>query len=338
VPAPFQTTLGAYDYWAIEYAYKPLAAADEKAELARIAARSGEPALAFGTDEDNFLGIDPDALQFDLGDDVLAFAARRFDIVRELFQRQETRPLNPGEDYAGLRRALAYAVRDAGRAAGVLLRQMGGVRTLRDFPNTGRDPLQPLPGATQRAALQLLSQRVLAADAFVVSPALQRRLAPDFLERGEQLATPTEYPLAQTVLDLQRAILNRLMGDALATRVLDSETKFSRPAQALRLGELYDQLESDIWSELAAGSDIPQPRRELQREHLNRLAALVLRPALMTRSDARAGLRVRSAALAQKLERAAQRKGLSAEAQAHLVDGAETLRSALAAPLQRAGG
>ena len=57
----------------------------------------------------------------------------------------------------------------------------------------------------------------------------------------------------------------------------------------------------------------------------------------MTRSDARALLRSRSAALAQRLERNASRKGLSAEARAHLVDSAESLRSALAAPLQRAG-
>ncbi len=335
--APFQTTLGAYDHWAIEYAYKPIAADSEAAELARIAGRSGEPGLAFGTDEDNFLGIDPDSLQFDLGDDVLAFAARRFDIARDLFQRQETRTLQPGEDYGSLRRALGYALRDAGRAAGVLLRQMGGVRTLRDFPNTGRDPLQPLPAADQRAALQMLSQRVLAADAFVISPALQRRLAPDFFERAESLAVPTEYPLGQTVLDLQRGILNRLMGDALAARVLDSEAKLSPPAQPLRLSELYDQLEADVWGELAAGGDIPQARRELQREHANRMAALVLRPGLMSRSDARALLRGRSAALAQRLERAATRKGLSAEARAHLVDSAESLRSALAAPLQRAG-
>ncbi len=335
--APFQTTLGAYDHWAIEYAYKPIAADSEAAELARIAGRSGEPGLAFGTDEDNFLGIDPDSLQFDLGDDVLAFAARRFDIARDLFQRQETRTLQPGEDYGSLRRALGYALRDAGRAAGVLLRQMGGVRTLRDFPNTGRDPLQPLPAADQRAALQMLSQRVLAADAFVISPALQRRLAPDFFERAESLAVPTEYPLGQTVLDLQRGILNRLMGDALAARVLDSEAKLSPPAQPLRLSELYDQLEADVWGELAAGGDIPQARRELQREHANRMAALVLRPGLMSRSDARALLRSRSTALAQRLERAATRKGLSAEARAHLVDSAESLRSALAAPLQRAG-
>jgi len=92
-----------------------------------------------------------------------------------------------------------------------------------------------------------------------------------------------------------------------------------------------------VWSELAGGSDIPQARRDLQREHVSRMAALVLRPGIMTRSDARALLRGRSAALAQRLERAAQRKGLGPEARAHLVDSAETLRSALAAPLQRAG-
>ena len=335
--APFQATLGTYDYWAIEYGYKPIPAEQEREELARIAARSGEPALGYGTDEDNFLGIDPDALHFDLGDDVLAFASRRFDIARDLFQRQETRTLKPDEDYGILRRTLGYAVRDAGRAAGVLLRQVGGVRTLRDFPNTGRDPLQPLPAADQRAALQMLSQRVLAADAFVVSPALQRKLAPNFLERGESLAEPTEYPLGQTVLDLQRAILNRLMGDSLATRVLDTESKVSPPAQPLRLAELYDQLEADVWSELAGSGDIPQPRRELQREHVSRMAALVLRPGLMTRSDARAMVRSRGAALAQRLERAAGRKGLSGEARAHLADSAETLRSALAASQQRAG-
>ncbi|MDO9287064.1 MAG: zinc-dependent metalloprotease, partial [Aquabacterium sp.] len=336
--APFQATLGAYDYWAIEYAYKPLAPDQQATELARIAARSGEPGLAYGTDEDNFLGIDPEALQFDLGDDVLAFAARRFDIARDLFSRQETRALKPDEDFGSLRRALAYAVRDAGRAAGILMRQSGGVRTLRDYPNTGRDPLQPVPSTDQRAALQLLSQRVLAADSFVVSPALQRKLAPNFFERGESPAVPTEFALAQTVLDLQRAILNRLMSDAMAARVLDNQSKVSPPAQALHLTALYQQLETDVWSELAAAKDIAQPRRELQREYINRMTALVLRPGTMSRSDARSLVRTRAAALAQHIEQASRRGALGAEARAHLQDSAESLRAALAAPLQRAGG
>ncbi len=336
--AAYLSTLGPYDFWAIEYAYKPLAPADEVAELQRIASRSAEPALAYGTDEDNFLGIDPDALLFDLGNDPLAFAARRFDIAQDLFQRQETRTLKPDEDYGSLRRVLGYAVQDAGRAAGILLRQIGGVRTLRDFAGTGRDPLQPVPAADQRAALQLLSQRLLAANSFAISPALQRRLAPDFFERSDSPGgVPTEYPLAQTVLDLQRALLNRLMGDALAARVLDVETKVSPPAQPLRLNELYNQLEADVWSELASKADIPQPRRDLQREHINRLSSLVLRPGALSRTDARALLRGRAAALALRIERAAKLPGLGVEARAHLQDSAESLRSALAAPLARGG-
>ena len=337
--APFQTTLGPYDYWAIEYAYKPIAAEQQAAELQRIAGRSAEPGLAFATDEDSFLGIDPDALMFDLGNDVIAFSSRRFDIAADLFKRQETRSLKPDEDYAGLRRSLGYAVRDAGRAAGILLRQVGGLRTLRDFPNTGRDPLQPLPAADQRQALKLLSQRVLSTDSLVVSPALQRRLAPDFFERSESPGgMATEISLQQTVLDLQRAVLNRLMSDALATRVLDNEGRASTPAEALHLGELYTQLEADVWAELGTpAQDIRQARRELQREYVNRLSTLVLRPGSLTRSDARALVRSRAAALAARLDKAARAPGLGIEARAHLQDSVESLRSALAAPLARAG-
>ncbi len=116
-PAPFQTTLGPYDYWAIEYAYKPFAEgstpADQEAELQRIAARSAEPELAYGTDEDNLLGLDPESLVFDLGDDPLVFAKKRIAIAQDLFKRQETRSLKSTEDYAVLRRSLGYALRDA---------------------------------------------------------------------------------------------------------------------------------------------------------------------------------------------------------------------------------
>ncbi len=342
-PAAFQTTLGPYDYWAIEYAYRPLAPQQEAAELARIGARSGEPELAYGTDEDNFIGIDPDSLQFDLGRDPLAFARQRFEIAQDLFKRQESRPLAPDRDYAGLRRGLGYALRDAGRAAGSLLRQIGGVRTLRDFPNTGRDPMQPVPAADQRAALDTLSRHLLAADSLVISPALQRRLAPDFLERGDAVLfgddmVPTDYPLAQAVHELRRALLAQLMSDNLASRVLDSEAKAPRPAEAFRLAELYRRLEADIWSELGSRTDIPAARRELQREHLNRLVAMLLRPGSVSRADTRSLARHQAVDLASRIEAALRQPGLSEEARLHLRDSAEGLRAALAAPMQRSGG
>lgn len=337
-----QLTLGPYDYWAIEYAYKPIEPSKEAGELKRIAARSAEPLLAYGTDEDNFLGIDPEAIHFDLGSDVLAFAKKRFDIARDLLTRQEKRELKPSEDYSVLRRSVSYALRDVARAAGALTRQIGGVRTLRDFPGSGRDPLAPVPAGTQRDALDVLARGLLAADSLKLSPTLQRRLAPDYLERtdavfaGESVIA-TDFSPSQVVVDMQRTLLTQLMSDGLATRLLDSEAKATSRADAFRLSELYGRLSHDVWSELVTGGDIPALRRELQREHLNRLTGLLLRPGALTRADARSLLRQQGQSLLARINAASRRGGLSAEARAHLQDSADSLNQALAAKLQRAG-
>ena len=339
--ARFQLALGPYDYWAIEYGYAALPADDEAQALAAIAGRSGgDPLLAYGTDEDNYLGIDPESLQFDLGGDVLEFAKKRFAIAHDLLQRQESRRLNG--DYAVLRRSINFAVRDLGRAASVAARQIGGVRTLRDAPGSGRDPLQPVAAATQRATLDLLARHVFAPEGLVVSPSLQRRLAPDWLERGDALAdgdgpVSTDYSVTQTIFDVQRNLLAQLMSDAVASRILDSETKFDRPADAFRLSELVQRLTREVWSELDRPGDIAPARRELQRAHLDRVAGLLLRPGAMSRADARSLWRMQARELLGRMQAALRRNGLGAEAAAHLRDSAQTLELALAAPMQRAG-
>ncbi|RZU03110.1 zinc-dependent metalloprotease [Rivibacter subsaxonicus] len=338
----FTPTLGPYDYWVIEYGYKPIDAKDEAAELQRIAARSAEPLLAYATDEDNYLGIDPESLQMDLGEDPIGFARKRFDIARDLFARQETRQLKANADFAVLRRSVGYALRDVGRASSVLSRQIGGVRTLRDFPGSGRDPLEPTNAAKQREALDLLATRVLAADAFKLSPSLQRRMAPDFHERGDSLGEPggpvgSDFSLTQLLLQNQRAVLGQLMSDGVAARILDSEAKVDKPSQVFHLSELYGRLTREVWSELGASGDIPGARRELQREYVNRVSAMLLRPTAMSRADARSLLRAEAQQLRGKLQSASGRPGLSAEARAHLRDSADSLVQALDAKLVRAG-
>jgi hypothetical protein len=332
---PFQLTLGPYDYWAIEYAYRPLPRETEAADLQRIASRSSEPLLAFGTDEDTAFGLDPETLQLDLGADPIAFAAKRLDIARDLFLRQETRQLAPDRDYAALRRSLSFALADVSRAVSVLSRQIGGVRTLRDFPGSGRDPLQPVPADVQRQALDLIVSAVLGADGLTLSPALQRRLAPDFLDRGE-FGVPTDYALPQRLLDLQRGVLGLLMSETMAARILDSAAKIDRSAEAFRLPEVYARLNSEIWAELGTGQSISMPRRELQRDHVNRLTSAMLRP--QPRADARALMREQAQLLLTRLESANRRpQQRDAETRAHLRDSAESLRQGLAAQLPRSG-
>jgi len=340
---PFQTALGPYDYWAIEYAYKPLAAglkpAEERAELQKIAARNTESQLAYGTDEDVFFGLDPEIIQLDLGNDPIAFASKRLEIARDLFKRQETRALPPDRDYAVLRRSLGYAIADVYRAVGVLARQIGGVRTLRDFPGSGRDPLTPVAAGVQRESLDLMAKAVLSADGLSLSPALQRRLAPDFLDRAELIGDGTDFALPQRLLDLQRALLNFLMSDGLAARVLDNITKNDKPVQAFQLTEIYQRVMDDIWSELGKSGNlaagISPARRELQRSHVNRLTAALLRPSPYARADARGLVRVQARALLARLEGAQGKRPHDAETRVHLTDSIDTLRQALAANVQR---
>jgi len=344
---PFSDTLGPYDYWAIEYAYKPLAdglsAAEEKAALEKVAARSAEPQLAYGTDEDNFLGIDPESLQGDLGNDVIGFAKKRIAIAQDLLKRQEARQLRPDQDYNLLKRSVSYAIRDVARAANVLSRQIGGVRTVRDAPGTGRDPLAPVPVAEQREALDVITGSLLSADSLRVSPSLQRKLGTDFSERWEALrggegSAQTDYSPSEQVLGLQRSLLAVLMSDTVATRLLDSSEKAPAGAgRALRMPELYSRLSQAVWSELDGGGDIAPLRREVQRDHVNRISAVLVRPGASTRADTRSIVRAQAKVLLERIRVAGRRAGLSEEARAHLADSADSLEQAMSARLQRVG-
>jgi hypothetical protein len=339
---PFQTVIGPYDFWAIEYGYKVVEPAQEAAELQRIAARSAEPYLAYATDEDNILGIDPDAMVFDLGDDSVAYARKRMAIMKDVVRKQETRTLRSDDDYSVLSRTLGYALRDYGRAVGILARQIGGLRTLRDFPNTKRDPLQPVDPAVQRQALDALAEGVFSTDSLVLSPALQRRLAPDYQDRGDALfaggAMTGSYAIAPSVIELQRQLLGQLMSDPVASRVIDNASKTDRGVKPFLLSDLYGRLTKEIWSELGSGKgDIAPMRRELQRDHINRLSGQLLTPGRASRADTRSLLRAQAVGLIGQLQAASKRGGLSAESRAHLADSAETLSQALAAKMQRAG-
>jgi len=201
-----------------------------------------------------------------------------------------------------------------------------------------RDPFQDawaLPGG------------VLAADSLRLSPALQRKLAPDYDERYEAFGdgegpVATDYSLVTIIVGLQRALVAQLMSDGVASRLLDSEGKVDvlasgRPGDAFRLSELYGRLTKEIWSELATGGETPVARRELQRDHASHLAAMLLRPASAGRADSKSIVRAQAQALLARINAAGKRANLSADARAHLADTAETLTQALAARLQRAG-
>ncbi|TAK45837.1 MAG: DUF5117 domain-containing protein, partial [Betaproteobacteria bacterium] len=274
------STIGPYDYWAIEYAYRPLDPGEAPAALAKIAARSIEPELAYATDEDagsgtRFAGMDPEVNRFDLGPDPLAYYRRRLRLSRELWDRLQSLQLAPGESYERLARSLANGFRDLARTAPLAAKYVGGVTHRRDFAGTGRALYDPVPAARQREALALIADDFFSPGSFRFAPELLSRIAIDHFERP-----PNPFvSVASSVIGVQKAILDHLLSDTVAARLLESPDRATGGTRVLSLAELHERLQAAIWSEALAGRDVELMRRNLQREHLRRVAGVLIKPA-----------------------------------------------------------
>lgn len=340
------STIGPYDYWAIEYAYKPIAPENEKTELAKIAARSDEPQLAFANDVDAGFGgaaegMDPQVNRRDLGNDPLEFATRRLKLSRELWERLQDRKLAPGQSYEVLRRNFLAGLTQLGNSGAVAAKFVGGVVYVRDHAGSRREPFTPVAPEKQRAALKLIADGLLSVDSFRLRPEFVRRLTVDQFDRVRGDAGPSaispDISLSDRMLGVQRSLLDQLLSDAVATRIEESAYRQARSGDAFHLSDLYDTLEAAVWSELKSGRDITPFRRNLQREYLRRIATTMLRPTQSTHADARALQRADATQLLAQIRSAKTRTSFSKEARAHLAECENTLEEALKAPMLRPG-
>jgi hypothetical protein len=201
--------------------------------------------------------------------------------------------------------------------------------------------MNPVEMAKQRDALKLIETGVFSADSFRFKPEFLRSLSVDFLDRGDTYDVGLapqgfDYSLPTQVLAAQKAVLDRVMSETVAQRLLDAEGKVDKPGDALQLAEVYQTLHRAIWSELKGARDIPLMRRNLQREHAAKLATALLRPSATMPADARSLLRANAKALRGEIAAVAARPTWSPAAAAHLAESLAMIDEALKAPVVRA--
>lgn len=279
----FTTTLGPYDYWAIEYAYKPIQG-NEADELKKIAGKIAQAGNDYGTDEDTFLSSDPLINRWDLGSDVMKFAQDRMLLSEELLKDLSTRVVDEGEGYQRARVAFGVLLNQFGDGAYLISKYVGGEHANRDHrgdPN-GRDPLVPVAPAKQREALKFLQDHLLTDKPFQFSPELLRRLAVERWYHWGARPNSTDYPLNEKILNIQKVALNQLLNPAVLRRVQNNAAKTKAEDQPLTVAEVFRGVSDGIWADLPNGQqngDLPKSsivRRNLQREHLKKLTGLVL--------------------------------------------------------------
>ncbi len=293
----YAANLGPYDLWAIEYGYKPLAGGSPEAELPeleKIAARSGEPALAYATDEDTEYG-DPDPLsnRFDLGSDPLEFAKTRAELVAQVMPRIAERMTlkeknGTGGGYERVRQAFGVLLAAHGQAMFNASRLIGGLHVSRSHKGdaNAQAPFRVVAAQQQRDALALLEQQMFAAGPFSFPPELYNQLvASRWLHWGTRDPDRDDYPVHEVILMWQDRVLGKLLDPLTLSRIRDSELKVPADQDAFTTAELLDRLTKAIMAEVdatAAGDYTPRKpaiaslRRSLQRAYVSRLGGLAM--------------------------------------------------------------
>lgn len=361
----FTTTIGPYDYWAIEYAYKPLTGGTEGevAELRKIANRGAAMGHDYGTDEDTFLTSDPLINRWDLGKDVMKYAQDRMLLADELLKDLSTRVVDDGEGYQRARVAFGILLSQYGDGAYLISKHIGGEHAYRDHRGDpqGRDPLVPVNVAKQREALKFLQEHIFSDKSFRYPPDLLRKLA---VERWYHWGTrpgSTDYPLHDRILAIQRVALNQLLSPSVLQRIQSNSLKAQQGEQPLMIAEVFRSVSDGVWGDLPNGGAQDKAngspsivRRNLQREHVAKLSSLVLGQkggsgsvinGLMllfgdsggaTPADARSLARMHLREIGKRIDTALTDKRAAADETtiAHLEDCRERIQKVLAASMQ----
>ncbi|MFZ9147184.1 MAG: zinc-dependent metalloprotease, partial [Sediminibacterium sp.] len=227
----YTTKAGPYDLWAIEYGYTPFKPEEEEAGLAKIAARSTDPKLAFGNDGDDMRapgsGIDPRVNVNDFTNDAVGYAEERFKIVNNLMGKLVSKYSKPGKSYAELRARYGSLLSQRRNMIAAASRYIGGIYVDRAFPEqkSATKPYTPVPLAIQKKAMTTLGKYVFAPNAYEadaqVFPYLQLQRRGFNQGRGEDFkVTANLNALSTGALDqilhpntLQRITNTRLYGN-----------------------------------------------------------------------------------------------------------------------------
>ena len=333
------STLGAYDYWAIEFGYRQFPPGQEAQGLAQILAKASQPELQFDSDEDagfgSMSGVDPLVNRFDLGADPLAYYKLRMKLSRELWDRLQNMNLATGDSYERLTRSFRSGFNQLNRVAPLAAKYIGGVHIRRERAGSKKAVFEPVSAAQQREALAVITKDFFGTDSFKFKPEFIARLATDRFERTEAEGS-MQTSVAALVAGVQRGILDHVYSPSVASRLAEVGMKVNDPKETLGLSDVYDTIQDAIWSEAKTGQETSLMRRNLQREQLRRMADVLVKPAGPWPADARSIMRENARQLVSVLEKANAKPGLSKTTRAHYADALDTLNASLKASMQRA--
>ena len=343
----YHTTLGKYDYWAIEYAYSiynPELYVSEEVMLDKIASKVSDPLLQYGTDEDargsSVWGMDPSCSPYDLGKDPLEYAELRMKLSNELWNDILYNFEIDGERYQKIRRVFGQGWGEYRGAINIITKYIGGSYIYRDHIGDPGDriPINLVSAIEQRRALQILNDQIFHKDAFSFSPDLLNKLLPErFWNFSGSVwkMRRLDYPIHNAIERLHARALYRIFNPLVLSRVQENEIRYLENEDKFTMSELFVTLRESIWSELHNRENINSYRRGLQRIHLETLINMIMDTNSSLSYDAIILARQDLVEIQQIIKNSQHMFGLDEMSKAHLSESSARIESALEAYLQK---
>jgi hypothetical protein len=289
------------------------------------------------------------ARRYDFSKDPLDYATEQMKLVKLYRSRILDKFVKEGDSWAKARRGYELTLSLQTRAASMMANWIGGAFINRDKKGDpgDRPPVEVVSAKQQREALKFVIETTFSDEAFGLTPKLLERMSVDkWLDGGRHSSMSSEatWPIHDRILGVQASALTWLMNPTTLRRVYDNELRLPQDVDTLTLPELLAAINKAVWTEL--DEDCPDDRndrrpmisslrRNLQREHMQRLLDLILETSDDTAAHkpisnlARRELRTLSSRINSSLDKCG--KKMDAYTNAHLTETKERIDRALEA-------
>lgn len=270
------TSIGRYDYLAIEYGYKPLEEENEAEELHKIASSLRQQGLEYGTDEDVWSGIDPLCQAWDIGDDLVDSAIERIEVLRKILSSVDRTIVTTGDNYFMIRRSVNSLLWEYNNKISLVLAYIGGVYTRKDRVNDegGLDPFTPVSLSQQQKTIDFIENYVFGEKKLIVPERLLHKLRSDPWRFSRNNVLEIDF-----ILNFARElIIYRAFSARSLNRILEYHEKVSGQSMTIKI--LFERFYQIIFANidqlsLTNNLEISASDMESQRTFLERLISIL---------------------------------------------------------------
>lgn len=255
--------IGEYDEWAIEWGYRwtDKSEAEDKKESNRLIVERlrKNPRLWFGGEG---FGNDPRSQTEDLSDNAMKASEYGIKNLQRIIKNLPEWTREEGDRFQNLAELYNQLGGQFSRYNNHVARNVGGVyETFKSVEESG-NVYEPTPREVQKSAVQWLHDQLFNTPEWLLDKNILNKIS---------------EPVNNNLGNVQSGILSSLLSPVRLARMLEMQNRYGNTTYTVL--ELLADLKKGIWQELAGGSAISMPRRNLQKIYVDRLISLLPTPA-----------------------------------------------------------